>query len=119
MLERVVAFLVSHFQTLFDGLAGQMKSHQGRGAGAVDGERRPGEVEDVGDSVCCDAHGEPCASPVVDYTGVHVGGVGLVISVHQTCNKKAIKLSGHVHDSVITCRLLTGTHFITAKVKLT
>lgn len=59
-----------------------MKSHEGGGAGTVDGERRPGEVKDVGDSVCSDTHGEPCTSPVVNYTGVHVGGVGLVISVH-------------------------------------
>lgn len=82
VFERVVAFFVFHFRTLFDGLAGEMKSHQGGGAGTVDGERRPSEVEDVGDSVCCDAHGEPCASPVVDYAGVHVSGVGLIISVH-------------------------------------
>lgn len=95
-----------------------MKSHQGGGAGAVDGERRPSEVEDVGDSVCRDAHGEPCASPVVDYAGVHVSSVGLIISVHETCNKNGINLSGKVHEAVIICRLLTRSHLIATTIKL-
>ncbi|TNN40212.1 hypothetical protein EYF80_049613 [Liparis tanakae] len=39
-----------------------MKSHEGRGAGAVYGQRRPSEVEDVGDSVGRDTHGKTCAA---------------------------------------------------------
>lgn len=97
---------VFQFSTLLDGLAGEMKSHQGGGAGAVDSQRRPSEVEDIGDSVRCDTHGEPRACPVVDDSGVHVGGVGLIVSVHQTCSKNAIKPSGQRHEAGITCRLL-------------
>lgn len=89
-----------------------MKSLQGGGAGAVNSQRRPSEVEDIGDSVRCDTHGEPRARPVVDDSGV--GSVGLIVSVHQTCSKNAIKPSGQRHEAGITSRLLINWNLITA-----
>ena len=69
---------------MFDGLTGQVESDQRGGAGAVDGQRGPGQVEDVGHPVGCDAHGQAGARPMVDHAGVHVCSRLLVVPVHQT-----------------------------------
>lgn len=69
-------------QTLFNRLAGEMKGNEWWWTGTVDGEWRSSKVEDVRDSVCCNAHGKPSSSPVVDHTGVHVCSVCFIISVH-------------------------------------
>lgn len=89
---------------MFDGLAGEVQSHERGRAGTVDGERRAGEVEDVGDSVGCDAHGEPRTSPVANHTGGYVGGIGLVISVHEACDKKHHQTLLPCTPRVIVCR---------------
>lgn len=78
-----------------------MKSHEGRRAGAVYGQGRPSEVEDVGDSVGRDTHGKTGAGPVVDHTRVHVCGICLIISVHKPCNKTNINTGQSARMDII------------------